>query len=315
MNKDFEKRMFAAIVDNSALNQVNPTEFYAKALLDNESIKMFRQFPGVTDRIKIATTPFNNLLQAFDCDFSPTDVTLKAKTFEVTPLKFDVEFCQKTLLNSFIASYTSKIGAIDFLNTDGLQPEFQAHIMGELNKKLQDEYARLFYQGDESLASTNFLSNMDGLVVKALDSATTIKLQGTSIDSSNVIDEMETIYNAIPVAISDVKLLVSTNVMRAYKLATAKANTIAYTTGELANKLIDLDIIEVKALPNNTVIATRLDNVGAIYDIFSADVRWISMKEQTVERTIRIGGEFAMGCGIIVDEELVIYSPEYVPAS
>jgi len=90
MNKNFK----LSFTDNTVFYGKDAEGFYAKALLTGKSKEEFKLIPNVKSKIKLGQLNIGNILQDADCSFSSTgEGTLDQKSFEVCPIKINLEYC------------------------------------------------------------------------------------------------------------------------------------------------------------------------------------------------------------------------------
>jgi len=309
-----KKYLFEINVDASAAHVVNPQEFFSKALLADRSTSLFRPFLNVNSKTKIGSLEFDDVIQGYDCDFEATNSNLSAKEMEPCKLSIGVELCQWDLQNSFVAEYMKKSNTIDFANTEGLTPEFLAHYYERLGAKLNDNLERLTWKGNTSLTGTTFLKECDGLEVKlAADTGVTdVTAFSGSITSSNVIAELTKVYNAIPSELNknEVVMMVSSDIMSAYKVAVAQASAELYLNRVPSANFIDIQLIEARGMSAKKAVATLPSNLIFLTDLVSpaSELITINMKTTTGDRKLRTISDFTFGVDFVNPSEIVYYA-------
>jgi hypothetical protein len=309
-------------LDVNALNAshvVNPQEFFSKALLADRSTAYFRPFLNVNSKIKVGSLEFDDVIQAAGCTFTATDANLNAKAMEPCKLALGVELCQLDLQNSFVAQYMKGSNTIDFANTQGLIPEFMTHYYERLGAKLNDNLERLTWQGDTSLTGATYLKECDGLEVLLADGVTgSTALSGSSAAGAvaTVISEITRVYNAIPTQLDKSKVVIfaATNVINAFKVATANASAELFVNRVPSLNFIDVKLVEAKGMSANKMVATLESNLIFMTDIISpaSELITINMKTTTGDRKIRTISDFTFGVdfvnGSADGDEIVTYN-------
>lgn len=314
-----KKLLFDLEIDASATFASNASEFYTNALVGDEkgkrSTRYFRELLVMGESTKIGNLMAEDVIQENGCDFTSTDMDLSQKLISPEILSIGVEVCQWDIEASFISAYTKNVGAIDFMNTSGLNPELESHMLAEVGRTLSSNLEKLTFKGDKAGSTNTYLDFADGLNVKLQAGVGVNKIVGTTLSSANILAEIEKVYLAIPDALGmDVKIGVSTKAMRMYKLAVAKQNNVNYITASLADKMIDYDVVEFPGAEANDMYATILDK-NFIYatDITrDPDLQVINMKATTGDRKYRIIGDFKFAVDFINPTEIVFYSPNAV---
>lgn len=308
-----KKYLFEINVDPSAAHVVNPQEFYSKALLAERSTSLFRPFLNVNSKIKVGSLEFDDIIQEYGCDFTSTNSNLSAKEMEPCKLSIGVELCQWDLQNSFVAEYMKKSNTIDFANTDGLTPEFLVHYYERLGAKLSDNLERLTFQGNTGITASTYLNLCDGLELQLSSDGDVIDIAATaSIASSNVIAELTKVYNAIPSELdkNEVIMMVSSDIMSAYKVAVAQASSELYLNRVPTANFIDVKMVEAKGMSARKAIATRPSNLIFLTDLVSpaSELITINMKTTIGDRKLRTISDFTFGVDFVNPTEIVFYS-------
>jgi hypothetical protein len=301
---------FAMDVTNNALLQVNPKEFYTKALLSNRSSAQFRQLLGIKESTKIASLDFGTLLTEADCDFVANDSTLSAKTMDVCKIALNTEVCQFEIEQSFLADWMNKGSNGDFMPAD-----FATHFYDQLGRTVADQLEYLTWQGYTGGGTDTYLDLCDGLErqLAGADIPTAQKIAGTNITSTNVIAQMTLVYNQIPKALrnrkSEVKWFVASNVADAYRLAVATQSAEAYTTKDAPLTFLGYELTIGEGMTDSTMTLSLQSNYIFLADLVSdpSDITTINMKETTGDRKIRVISDFKVGFNYLNDAEWVTY--------
>jgi hypothetical protein len=301
---------FAMDVTNNALLQVNPKEFYTKALLSNRSSAQFRQLLGIKESTKIASLDFGTLLTEADCDFVANDSTLSAKTMDVCKIALNTEVCQFEIEQSFLADWMNKGSNGDFMPAD-----FATHFYDQLGRTVADQLEYLTWQGDTEGDTETYLELCDGLEkqLSGADIPVAQKIAGTNITASNVIAQLTLVYNQIPKALrnrkSEVKWFIASNVADAYRLAVATQSAEAYTTKDAPLTFLGYELTIGEGMTDSTMTLSLQSNYIFLADLVSdpSDITTINMKETTGDRKIRVISDFKVGFNYLNDAEWVTY--------
>ena len=307
------KVQFSMEVTNNALLQVNPKEFYTKALLENRSSSQFRQLLGIKESTKIAALDFGTLLTEADCDFVVNNSTLSAKTMDVCKIALNTEVCQFEVEQSFLADWMRQ-GS----NGDFMPAEFATHFYAELGRSVSNQLEYLTWQGDTEGTfdeGLEYLALCDGLEkqLSGADIPVAQKIAGTTITASNVIAQLTLVYNQIPRALrnrkADVKWFVASNVADAYRLAVAVQSAEAYTTKDAPLNFLGYTLSIGEGMSDNVMTLSLQSNYIFLADLISdpTDITTINMKETTGDRKIRVISDFKVGFNYLNDAEWVTY--------
>lgn len=286
-----------------------------------------RVIPNVTKDVKIHKLVMaNNTVSQVDnrdCAWSPTQrITLNEATFQVKNFKINEEQCMEELDSIWSEMQYREIGATKDqwpTNTDGNE-SLESAVMFHLQNSLSQDIERIIWGG-----SGNTVAGVqDGIVDKALASATSIKITGQTIDAANVLGEIEKVYNAIPnVVLNDgefdpekaaVKIFVNMDIMRYLRQAlstVATSNQVILPSFAVeGGKIYYLGVeIVVVGLPANTMIAASKDNLVFVTDLLSdtQEIRAQFGNDLKDESMLYIKGAYRANAGMIFDDELVIY--------
>jgi hypothetical protein len=301
---------FGMEVTNNALLQVNPKEFYTRALLANRSSSEFRQLLGIKESTKIAALDFGTLLTEADCNFVANDSELSAKTMDVCKIALNTEVCQFEIEQSFLADWMNQ-GS----NGDFMPAAFATHFYDQLGRTVSDQLEYLTWQGDVAGESGDYLELCDGLEkqLSGADIPVAQKIAGTAITSTNVIAQMTLVYNQIPRPLknrkSETKWFVAPNVADAYRLAVAVQSAEMYTTKEAPLNFLGYTLSIGEGMSDDTMTFSLQSNYIFLADLLSdpTDITTINMKETTGDRKIRVISDFKVGFNFLNDDEWVTY--------
>lgn len=320
---------------NLIKNQITYTvkdngEWFYKSLQKAHTLAndYIRVIPNVTKDVKIHKLVMaNNTVSQVDnrdCAWSPVQrITLNEATFSVKNFKINEEQCMEELDSIWSEMQYREIGATKDqwpTNTDGNE-SLESAVMFHLQNSLSQDIERIIWGG-----SGNTVAGVqDGIVDKALASDSTIKITGQTIDATNVLGEIQKVYDAIPnVVLNDgefdpekaaVKIFVNMDIMRYLRQAlstVATSNQVILPSYAIdGGKIYYLGVeIVVVGLPANTMIAASKDNLVFVTDLLSdtQEIRAQFGNDLKDESTLYIKGAYRANAGMIFDDELVIYS-------
>lgn len=302
-----KKYKFDLTVDSTALLAANPVEFYSRLYGMESAAGNFRVLAGVKNATKIANVLFDQLIQSADCAFAPTDSTVSAITIDVCPLSIQTSVCQYQLEQAWLADQMAK-GS----NSDFTVASFMNYFWEQMANKAHEELALIQWQGDSGSLNP-ILANCDGWL-KRLCGLNPIRVANQNVTSSNVVDEMSAVLEAFTTAhpllpTNKLQFKVSSNVATAYRIATASANTINYTTAALGLSFLDIPVVVEAGLPADTIILS--DPMNFIYaldaegDMDSLQV--VDFSKTTLDRTIGARADFKVGFYVVNDTQVVLY--------
>lgn len=307
-NKDFK----LSFTDNTTFYGKDLEGFYAQALLTGNSKEAFRLIPDVKSKVKLGQLNIGNILQSADCSFSGSgEGTLAQKSFEVEPIKINLEYCQRTFETDYL-SQLLRPGS----NSDQVIPtSVESFLLGEVAKKVSADTEKLVWQGNTATASYP-LSLIDGLEKQFLADAAVVDVSATAsaITKANVIGEIERVYAAILPQLldaEDLRIFVPSTIMRLYRQALADASAEAfYMQNYTELHFLNVKLVEAKGLSDKKMVAAQTSNLLLLTDLMSdfEDVQILPQKSVTGVPVVRMIGEFKMGVGYIYGSEVVYYN-------
>jgi len=298
------------ITDTSTTNPVDSAEIYRAALIEGGSKELFTPILDVKDKARIKKGGLGNVLQTDGCTFNDQGAgTLSEKLVDVCGIRINTEFCQSTLETSFVShEMASGSNKADFAPA-----QFRNYLTSELSAKMSADFEVVTWQGD-SATSSYPMGLCDGLLKQFGADATVVDVAATaSITSTNVIGEMNRVYDALPEAVKfspDMKIFVSSNVLGAYKQAVANASSEAYYTKDAQPTFLGIELILAQGLPSNRMVAAELNNLFLISDLLAdfQDIRILPMLDTTGDDTIRIVGRLKYAVSYAYGAEIVMYA-------
>lgn len=304
--KDFK----LAFVDNTTFYGIDAAGFYSQALLTGRSKEEFRLIPNVKSKIKLGELNIGNILAAADCSFSSAgEGTLAQKSFEVEPIKINLEYCKRT----FETNYLSTLLRPGSNSAEVMPSSVEQYLLGEVAKKVSADLEQLVWKGNTATASYP-LSLYDGLEKQLLADSAVIDVAAGTVTSANVIAELTKVYNAIPTQIlrtEDLRIFVSSSIFRAYRQALASASAEAYYMQNYSElHFLDVKIVEAPGLSTNKMVAAQKANLLLLTDLMSdfEDVKILPQGDITGVPVVRLVAEFKFGVGYIYGSEIVFYN-------
>lgn len=321
----------ANLINNQITYTVkNNGEWFYKSLKKAHTLAndYIRVIPNVTKDVKIHKLVMADQtvsqVDARDCAWNPTQrIALNEATFRVKNFKINEEQCMEELDSIWSEMQYREIGATKDewpANTDGNE-SLESAVMFHLQNALSQDIERIIWGGTGNTVA----GVQDGIVDKALADANTIKVTGQTVDATNVLGEIEKVYNAIPnVVLNDgefdpekapVKIFVTMDIMRYLRqaLSTVPTNyqvilpSFAIEGGKIFYMGVEIVVV---GLPANTMIAASKDNLVFVTDLLSdtQEIRAQFGNDLKDEAMLYIKGAYRANAGYIFGDELVIYS-------
>jgi hypothetical protein len=242
-------------------------------------------------------------LAAYACGFSATGtVTYTDKEVVAVKYKIENELCKDEFHQTFQAQSAGLFAA-----QNDIPATIQEAILLAMVNNMGAIVDYEIWQGTGSSTSFN------GLIKQLTGDTEVLKITGTSITKTNVVAELDKVYNLVPDSIegdTDLVFVAAKNVTKAYKQA------IAALYGQTPNGDKELDYLGIRlesigGLPNNTILAYRVKNVGFVTGLES-DMNNVSVKdmdESDLSGNIRTKIVFTAGVGYSFGAEIVLYRP------
>lgn len=322
----------ANLLDNKIQYTVkNNGEWFYKSLKKAHTLQndYIRVIPNVTKEVYLHKLVMaNNTISqedTRDCAWTPQQrIQLTGITMDVNNYKINEEQCMEELDSIWSEMTYNSIGATKDqwpAAHDGGE-SLESAVMFHLQNSLANDIERIIWGG----SSGNTVAGVqDGIVDKALASADTIKVSGQTIDATNVLGEIQKVYDAIPnVVLNDgefdpekaaVKIFVDMNTMRYLRqaLSTVPTNyqvilpSFAIEGGRIFYMGVEIVVV---GLPANTMVAASKDNLVFITDLLSdtQEIRAQFGNDLKDEAMLYIKGAYRANAGFIFDDEVVIYS-------
>jgi predicted RNA-binding protein len=308
----------------------NNGEWFYKSLQKAHTLQndYIRVIPNVTKQVKLHKLVMaNNTISQLDnrdCAWSPVQrITLNESLLQVDNYKINEEQCMEELDSVWSEMQYAQIGATKDSwpsNTDGNE-SLESAVMFHLQNSLANDIERIIWGGTGNAVA----GIQNGLIDKALASANTIKVTGQTIDATNVLGEIEKVYNAIPnVVLNDgefdpekakVRIFVNMDIMRYLRQALSTVPTnyqvILPSFAIEGGKIFYMGVeIVVAGLPANTMFAASKDNIVFVTDLLSdtQEIRGQFGNDLKDEAMFYIKGAYRAAVGMVFEDEVVIYS-------
>lgn len=301
------KNFKLSFTDNTTYTGKDLEGFYSEALLKGVSKESFKLIPNVKSTAKLGQLNLGAILQDADCTFSNTgEGTLAQKSVEAFPVKINLEYCQRTFETNYL-SELMRAGS----NTDQVMPaSVEEYLVSEVSKKVANDLEYVVWQGSGATVSTNFTSEI-GLEAKLLADANSIKVTGATLSKSNIIAEIEKVYDAIPAEIRDKEDLViymGTAAAAFYRQALAAASSETYYMQNHTDlQFLGIKIIVAGGMSANKIVAAQESNLLLLTDLMSDFEDLLILPQRTVTGVpvVRMVADFKFGVDYIYASEIV----------
>lgn len=296
-------------------------DFYSELIFDSKTVKMLAESGSILTKIKnnlkVPSIEIGQVLQEDSCDFTPQgDVTQEDREIYVCKFKINFEECVTELEDTFEATKM----AAGAMNSD-VPSDLQTYILDKIKMGAANEIETLIWRGDTSVTGNTLLNLCDGYFKKFLADGTVLDVAATTVTSANVIAEIEKVHEKIPDILLqkhddkkiELEIMVSTNVMRAYKSALATSSGDA--NFKLNQEIVDVNykgikVINMPDFGTNKMVCTFRKNLWFATDLVSdfETLSMIDMRTNTGDDKVRMKGRMMMGVQYAFGKYIVFYS-------
>lgn len=309
--------------------KVMPDWFYKVLLKPNFIAKDYiRVEPNVTKEAVLRKLVMaNNTVSQVDnrdCAWTPKQrFSNDTNTFTVKNWKINEEQCLEELDSIYSENVLSEFRNYQSGATKTVMPnDLENAVMLHLENSLGADIDRIIIGGDGNAVD----GIQNGLIDKALASSNVIKVSGVNIDTTNVLTEIQKVYDAIPNVVLNeslyepekaaVRIFVDINT---YRYALQALSGVAgeyqvvlpswtYEGGVL--RYMGVEVALVSYMPANTMFAASRDNMIFFTDLLSdtKEIRVAHGNDLKDESMVYIKGAYRAEAAFVFEDEVVLYS-------
>ena len=270
--------------------------------------------PNVKFKEVVKRLELDGITKNGTCDFNDTStLTLTERILEPKELQVNLELCKKDFRSDWDAI------SMGYSAFDNLPSSFQDYLISYVAAKVAQKNEQNIWAGADGEGSFDGFST---LLAADADLPASQEVAGTTVDASNVVDELGKVVDAIPSALygrDDLFIYVSQNIFRAYKRALggfqANGQGAAGVGSQGNNQDINIlyfdgvKIFMANGLAANTAIATTKDNLQFGTGLLSdhQEVKVLDMSQLDGSQNVRIIMRFTAGVQYGVVEDIVTY--------
>lgn len=259
-----------------------------------------------------------------DCAWTPKQrFTNDTETFTVKNWKINEEQCLEELDSIYSENVLSEFrnyqsGATKTVMPNDLEDAVRFHLENSLGADID----RIIIGGQGNAVD----GIQNGLIDKALASSSVIKVNAVNIDATNVLSEIQKVYDAIPnVVINEslyepekapVRIFVDINT---YRYAMQALSGVAgqyqvvlpsWTFENGVIRYMGVEICLVNYMPANTMFAASRDNMIFFTDLLSdtKEIRVAHGNDLKDESMVYIKGAYRAEAAFVFEDEVVLYS-------
>jgi hypothetical protein len=269
--------------------------------------------PNIKFKAAMKVGAFSNLVRSADCDFDSTTsgLTLTEKVLTPTELQVNLQICKKELHSDWEAAQ------MGFSAFDSLPPLFSDYVISRVAAEVAQATENSIWSGASGEG------NFDGFSTLLAADATVVDVTGTTVTSSNVIEEMGKIVDAANAAVlgkEDLTLYVSNNMARAYIRALGgfatnigangvdNKGTTWYNGGALTFE--GINVFVAQGLGDNKAVLAQKSNLffgtGLLND--RNEVKVIDMADIDGSQNVRVVMRYTAGVQTGIGSDIVYYA-------
>lgn len=309
--------------------KVMPDWYYKLLLKPNFIAKDYiRVEPNVTKEAVLRKLVMaNNTVSQVDnrdCAWTPKQrFSNDTETFTVKNWKICEEQCLEELDSLYSENVLSEFRNYQSGATKTVMPnDLENAVMLHLENSLGADIDRIIIGGDGNAVD----GIQNGLIDKALASSNVIKVSGVNIDTTNVLTEIQKVYDAIPNVVLNeslyepekaaVRIFVDINT---YRYALQALSGVAgeyqvvlpswtYEGGVL--RYMGVEVALASYMPANTMFAASRDNMIFFTDLLSdtKEIRVAHGNDLKDESMVYIKGAYRAESAFVYEDEVVLYS-------
>jgi len=297
-----------ALVDNTTYTGKDLDGFYSVALLTGETKKLIRLVPNVKSKVKLGSLNLGDILQADSCDVAESGTyTLAQKTLEVCDFAVNIPLCAKDYETNYLSETLRPGSNVEANFPDG----FMGYLMKLVAEKISEQNEALLWSGDTAASPPDLC---DGFIKKFLADSDVLDCSSPqTLSASNIVTELQKVYNKIPntLDMSKVVCFISPSAAKFYKQALVAAHPalIAYNGAVNSSMFIDMKLVVSNGMPASTMVAVDPNNLWYGTDLMNDEneLQFIDDKKITGQKTARILTSFKFGVQYGNGVEVVLY--------
>ena len=272
--------------------------------------------PNVKFKEVVKRLELDGIVKDGTCDFADTStLTLTERILQPEEFQVNLELCKKDFRSDWDAI------SMGYSAFDNLPSSFQDYLIGHVAAKVAQKQEINVWRGANATAGE--YDGFSTLLAADADLPASQEVAGTSVDASNVVDELGKVVDAIPAALygrDDLMIYVAQNVFRAYKRQLGGFQSggqgAAGFQDKGNNQNINIEsfdgvkIFMANGLASDTMIATTKDNLHFGTGLMSDqnEVKILDMADLDGSQNVRIIMRFTAGVQYGIGADIVLYS-------
>lgn len=281
-------------------------KYIASALLSATTLEqgLVEIKPNVKFKEVIKKMSINDIVKNATCDFDATSsVALTERILQPESFQVNLQLCKADFRNDWEAI------SMGYSAFDNLPASFSDFMIAHVAAKVAQKTEQTIWSGVNANAG-----EFDGFTTLFAADADVIDVAGTTIDSSNVVEELGKVLDSVPSALygrEDLMIYIPQNVARAYMRALGTANyKFESFVGEKPLDFEGVRLAMVNGLASNKMVAAQSSNLffgtGLVSD--NQEVRLIDMSEIDGSQNVRVVMRYTAGVQYGLGSEIVYYT-------
>ena len=260
--------------------------------------------PNVKYKAAMKVGAFGSLVRSADCDFdsSTSTLTLTEKVLTPTELQVNLQLCKKELHSDWEAAQ------MGFSAFDELPPLFSDFVIARVAAEVAKATEVSIWSGSAGEGS------FDGFETLLAADATVVDVVGTTVDTSNVIAELQKIVDAIPSGVygkEDLTIYVSQNIAKAYIGAQAALGyRELFHVGQTEMNFQGISLFPTGGLGDNVAVAAQKSNLffGTGLTDDRNVVKVLDMADLDGSQNVRVVMRYTAGVQTGVGSDIDLYT-------
>jgi len=280
--------------------------FISAALLSSNTIEKggMEVKPNIKFKQVLRKLSTGDLIADGSCDFDATSsVTLSERTIEPKEFQVNLALCKKDFRSDWDAI------SMGMSAHDNLPKSFQDYLLAHVVAKVAAKNEQNIWNGADSNEG-----EYDGLLALFAADSDVVDVVGTTIDASNVIDELGKVIDAIPAELygnDELSIYISQSTARAYVRAQAALGyKDLYHVGQTSMDFEGTRLMVCNGMPANKMVAAEKGNLyfgtGLMSDM--NEVKVIDMADIDGSQNVRIVIRFTASVQFAIGAEVVLYA-------
>ncbi|GHM98846.1 hypothetical protein WSM22_03360 [Cytophagales bacterium WSM2-2] len=283
-------------------------EFFTPALLDSTTVstKGLTVYNDKNYKVQVRSYDLTGALgTGKTCTFTPTSNV----TYSEKELAMQYHWLNET---ECIDDYAVMDWTDEQLNSQDIPAEFETALLDKQKKFIRNGFETRIWKGNLT-GGTGYVAALYDGFIRQIKTGSPIVQTGTTITASNVIAELNKVWNKIPDALStsellsDLVIFVSPTVAKAYKQA---QGVLGFQT-PVGDKSLDFNGIELRVcgIGTNQIVAGVRANFQ-VYTNIDTDFSSINVKNMypvNFDRQVRFEAHWKENVGVANIPQIVMY--------